>query len=130
MTVTAAKPNDVEKREDLVTLTIGGNDLGFGTGINTCLTGTDADCQKVVDDAKGRGADWDAVVGVSGGKDSHWQVLTCLEYGLKPLAGLVLGVLWAAVASVRSGRRTSRPARRRPSKACGLVTSWTRCRSM
>src|SRR5438445_13898166 len=41
-----------------------------------------------------------------------------------------VGVLWSAVASVRSGRRTARPARRRPSNACGLVTSCTRCRSM
>ena len=41
-----------------------------------------------------------------------------------------VGTLWSAVASVRSGRRTVRPARRRPSNACGLVTSWTRCRSM
>src|SRR4051794_32931394 len=41
-----------------------------------------------------------------------------------------VGTLWSAVASVRSGRRTGRPARRSPSKACGLVTSWTRCRSM
>ena len=41
-----------------------------------------------------------------------------------------VGVLWSAVASVLSGRRTPRPASRRPSKACGEVTSWTRCRSM
>ena len=41
-----------------------------------------------------------------------------------------VGVLWSSVAIVRSGRRTGRPARRRPSKAWGLVTSWTRCRSM
>src|SRR5689334_11208720 len=41
-----------------------------------------------------------------------------------------VGTLWSAVATVRSGRRTGRPARRRPSKACGLVTSWTRCKSM
>src|SRR5439155_25239647 len=33
------------------------------------------------------------------------------------------------VATVRSGRRTRRPARRRPSKACAEVTSWTRWRS-
>src|SRR4051794_27442313 len=33
------------------------------------------------------------------------------------------------VAIVRSGRRTRRPARRRPSNACGDVTSWTRWRS-
>src|SRR5919197_2191925 len=31
---------------------------------------------------------------------------------------------------VKSGRRTRRPAKRRPSKACGEVTSCTRCRSM
>src|SRR4051812_16385451 len=41
-----------------------------------------------------------------------------------------VGTLWSAVASVRSGRRTVRPLSRRPSNACGLVTSWTRCRSM
>ena len=28
------------------------------------------------------------------------------------------------------GARTLRPAMRSPSKACGLVTSWTRCRSI
>ena len=41
-----------------------------------------------------------------------------------------VGVEWSAVATVRSGWRTVRPRRRSPSKACGLVTSWTRCRSM
>ncbi len=41
-----------------------------------------------------------------------------------------VGTLWSAVASVRSGRLTFRPASRSPSKACGLVTSCTRCRSM
>jgi hypothetical protein len=39
---------------------------------------------------------------------------------------LSVGVLWSSVAIVRSGRRTVRPASRSPSKACGLVTSWTR----
>ncbi len=42
--------------------------------------------------------------------------------------GLV-GTLWSIVASVRSGRRTRRPAIRSPSKAWGLVTSCTRWRS-
>ena len=42
----------------------------------------------------------------------------------------MVGVLWSAVARVRSGRRTVRPARRRPSKAWGVVTSWIRWRSM
>src|SRR5205809_4941130 len=40
-----------------------------------------------------------------------------------------VGTLWSIVASVSSGLRTRRFARRRPSNACGLVTSWTRWRS-
>ena len=35
--------------------------------------------------AKRRKADYDCVVPVSGGKDSHWQLLTCLDHGLHPL---------------------------------------------
>ena len=42
----------------------------------------------------------------------------------------VVGTLWSGTASVASGRRTCRPVWRRPSKACGLVTSCTRWRSM
>src|ERR1700722_14984467 len=41
-----------------------------------------------------------------------------------------VGTLWSVTATVASGRRTPRPAIRRPSKACGEVTSWTRWRSM
>ena len=40
-----------------------------------------------------------------------------------------VGTLWSIVATVRSGRRTERPASRSPSKACALVTSCTRWRS-
>lgn len=40
----------------------------------------------VVAAAKGRGAEYDCVIPVSGGKDSTWQVVTCLEHGLRPLA--------------------------------------------
>ena len=40
-----------------------------------------------------------------------------------------VGTLWSMVASVSSGRCTARFASRRPSKACGLVTSCTRWRS-
>lgn len=40
------------------------------------------------------------------------------------------GMLWSTVARVQSVLRTLRPAFRRPSKACGEVTSWTKCRSM
>lgn len=35
---------------------------------------------------KSLGRAYDCVIPVSGGKDSTWQVVTCLEYGLKPLA--------------------------------------------
>ena len=42
----------------------------------------------------------------------------------------MVGTSWSIVATVRSGRRTFRPASSRPSNACGEVTSWTRCRSM
>ena len=41
-----------------------------------------------------------------------------------------VGIEWSAVATVWSGRRTRRPRWRRPVKACGLVTSWTRWRSI
>ena len=38
-------------------------------------------------------------------------------------SSIVVGTLWSTVAMLRSGRRTLRPARRRPSNACGEVTS-------
>lgn len=41
---------------------------------------------EIADESRGRGAGWDCVVPVSGGKDSTWQVVRCLEYGLKLLA--------------------------------------------
>jgi N-acetyl sugar amidotransferase len=40
----------------------------------------------VVAHAKSRSTGYDCVIPVSGGKDSTWQVVTCLEHGLKPLA--------------------------------------------
>ncbi len=42
----------------------------------------------------------------------------------------VVGRLWSGTASVSSGWRTLRPFIRSDSNACGLVTSWTRWRSM
>ncbi len=42
----------------------------------------------------------------------------------------VVGTLWSTTASVFSGARTLRPELRRPSKACGDVTSCTRWRSI
>ena len=41
-----------------------------------------------------------------------------------------VGVLWSAVATVLSARRTFKPRLRRSANACGEVTSCTRCRSM
>jgi N-acetyl sugar amidotransferase len=41
--------------------------------------------QDVVAHAKARSKGYDCLIPVSGGKDSTWQVVTCLEYGLKPL---------------------------------------------
>ncbi|MEO9183302.1 MAG: N-acetyl sugar amidotransferase, partial [Kofleriaceae bacterium] len=43
------------------------------------------DFRAVVANAKGRSHGYDCLIPVSGGKDSTWQVVTCLEYGLKPL---------------------------------------------
>ena len=45
----------------------------------------------VVDAAKAQKRDYDCVIPVSGGKDSHWQVIKCLELGLNPLC-----VTWKA----------------------------------
>ncbi len=44
--------------------------------------------QKLVDGLKkhpNSNHQWDCVIPVSGGKDSTWQVIKCLEYGLQPL---------------------------------------------
>lgn len=40
----------------------------------------------VVQNAKQRSHGYDCLVPVSGGKDSTWQIIKCLEYGLNPLA--------------------------------------------
>jgi N-acetyl sugar amidotransferase len=44
------------------------------------------DFRAVVANAKARSRGYDCLIPVSGGKDSTWQVLTCLDHGLKPLA--------------------------------------------
>jgi N-acetyl sugar amidotransferase len=41
---------------------------------------------QICDQARGRGAPYDCIVPVSGGKDSFWQVIRCREMGLKVLA--------------------------------------------
>jgi N-acetyl sugar amidotransferase len=46
-----------------------------------------------------RKSGYDCLIPVSGGKDSTWQVVKCLEYGLKPLA-----VTWRTPARTRIGQ--------------------------
>ena len=54
----------------------------------------------VVEHAKSRSQGYDCLIPVSGGKDSHWQVVKCLEYGLNPLA-----VTWKTPARTEIGAR-------------------------
>lgn len=42
--------------------------------------------RQVCESAKARHKGYDCLIPVSGGKDSTWQVVKCLEYGLNPLA--------------------------------------------
>lgn len=46
----------------------------------------DAAFRDVVRHAQSRSGGYDCVVPVSGGKDSTWQIVKCLDYGLNPLA--------------------------------------------
>jgi N-acetyl sugar amidotransferase len=50
--------------------------------------------------AKARKKAYDCIIPVSGGKDSTWQVVTCLAYGLHPLA-----VTWKSPARTDIGRK-------------------------
>lgn len=56
--------------------------------------------EKVVKHAMSRSNGYDCLVPVSGGKDSTWQVVKCLEYGLNPLA-----VTWKTPARTEIGSR-------------------------
>lgn len=56
--------------------------------------------RQVVDNARARSAGYDCLIPVSGGKDSTWQVVKCLEYGLTPLA-----VTWKTPARTAIGQR-------------------------
>ena len=51
-------------------------------------------------EVRGHGAGYDCVIPVSGGKDSTWQVVKCLEHGLHPLA-----VTWKTPARTEIGAR-------------------------
>lgn len=53
----------------------------------------------VVSNAKSKSTGYDCLIPVSGGKDSTWQVVKCLEAGLKPLA-----VTWKTPGLTEVGR--------------------------
>ena len=55
---------------------------------------------QLVDRARARGADYDCIVPVSGGKDSTWQVVKCAEFGLK-----VLAVTWRSPGRTTLGQQ-------------------------
>jgi N-acetyl sugar amidotransferase len=48
-------------------------------------SGREAQFRQLVNQVKSQGRRYDCVIPVSGGKDSTWQVIKALEYGLKPL---------------------------------------------
>jgi N-acetyl sugar amidotransferase len=56
--------------------------------------------QKIVKNNILRTSSFDCVIPVSGGKDSTWQVVKCLEYGLRPLA-----VTWKTPARTKIGQK-------------------------
>jgi N-acetyl sugar amidotransferase len=58
------------------------------------------DFAAVVATAKAKSKGYDCLVPVSGGKDSTWQIVTCLEHGLKPLA-----VTWRPPGRTSIGQR-------------------------
>jgi N-acetyl sugar amidotransferase len=58
------------------------------------------DFRALADGVKRRTSGYDCVVPVSGGKDSTWQILKCLEYGLRPLA-----VTWKTPARTAVGQQ-------------------------
>lgn len=55
---------------------------------------------EVVANAMAKSEGYDCLVPVSGGKDSTWQVIKCLEYGLNPLA-----ITWKSPARTKIGQQ-------------------------
>lgn len=56
--------------------------------------------RRLITGARQKTRRYDCVIPVSGGKDSTWQVVKCLEYGLTPLA-----VTWRTPARTPIGQR-------------------------
>lgn len=59
-----------------------------------------AEFKSIAESVKKGGRGYDCVIPVSGGKDSTWQVITCLEHGFHPLA-----VTWKPPARTEIGRK-------------------------
>src|SRR4051794_38626373 len=57
----------------------------------------------LVDEVRARDCPYDCIIPVSGGKDSSWQVVTALEWGLRPLA-----VTWRTPGRTELGERNLR----------------------
>lgn len=60
----------------------------------------ESDFTQVIQHAKSKSHGYDCLIPVSGGKDSTWQVVKCLEYGLNPLA-----VTWKTPARTPIGQQ-------------------------
>lgn len=60
----------------------------------------DSSFEQLVEYVRSRGAEYDCVIPVSGGKDSTWQVVTALEYGLRPIC-----VTWKSPARSELGEK-------------------------
>ena len=73
---------------------------GYGVRRETDWTDREEKFRRVVARARQRSKGYDCVIPVSGGKDSTWQVVKCLEYGLKPLC-----VTWKTPARTEIGRK-------------------------
>lgn len=58
---------------------------------------------ELVEEVRALELPYDCVIPVSGGKDSTWQVVTCLEWGLRPLA-----VTWRTPGRTELGERNLR----------------------
>lgn len=56
--------------------------------------------RELAQNVKQKSSGYDCVIPVSGGKDSTWQVVTCLEHGLTPLA-----VTWKSPARTALGQK-------------------------
>ena len=63
-------------------------------------TNRERDFISLIENVKKKVARFDCLIPVSGGKDSTWQVVKCLEYGLRPLA-----VTWKTPVRTDIGQR-------------------------